>query len=318
MSSLVNSKHHFCFDGKAPLRLDVFLSTQDLSITRSQVQKLLEEDKIRVNGKKAKAAYKLRVGDEVEVEIPPPQSVSTQAENIPLEILYQDKHLAFVFKPAGMVVHASAGHSRGTLVNALLHHLKDLSGIGGELRPGIVHRLDKDTSGILLVAKNNQSHARLVQMFQERKIQKTYLALAYGQFKSDKGLIENKLGRSRGDRKKISSRTSHGKEAKTSYEVLERFPHMALLKVMLHTGRTHQIRVHLAESGHPVVGDAVYGGKQWLGKLNAPLQALVKKANRQMLHAYQLELQHPISEKKMKQTAELPQDFQEILSLSRK
>ncbi len=318
MSTLVNQIHSITVSPSTESsRIDVFLSRQNLGIARSQIQKLLEDDFVVVNGKKVKAAYKVRVGDLIEVKIPSPQTIEAKPEKIPLEILYQDKHLALINKPAGLVVHASAGHQQGTLVNALLYHLKDLSGIGGSLRPGIVHRLDKDTSGIMLVAKNNQAHSDLVRMFQHREIQKTYLALAYGVFKNDSGMIENKLGRSKGDRKKISSKTSRGKEAKTSYQVLERFSHMALLEVTPHTGRTHQIRVHLAESGHPIVGDPVYGGKQWLGKLDAKLQGLIKKSNRQMLHAFRLELIHPISEKKLKYEAELSEDFKAILKISR-
>ncbi len=318
MPFVVNPKHSLKVLKGVSERIDLYLSKQTLNLTRSQVQRLVEEGSVRVNQKQVKTSYKLREGDEIEIEIPAPTSVASKPENIPLEILYQDKDLALVNKAAGLVVHASAGHTEGTLVNALLYHLKDLSGIGGELRPGIVHRLDKDTSGIMLIAKNNPTHAQLVRMFQERQIQKTYLALAYGIFKKDSGVIENKLGRSKGDRKKISSKTAHGKEAKTSYQVLERFSCFSLLEVKPYTGRTHQIRVHLAEAGHPIVGDPVYGSKQWTSKLNATLQALVKKTNRQMLHAYQLELQHPIIEKKIKQKAELPADFKEILNLSRK
>lgn len=317
MSALVNQFLQVAKDSEG-LRIDIFLSRQNLGLTRNQIQKLLEKGQIRVKGEKIKTSYKLRVGDQIEIEISSPEKIEAKPENIPLEVLYQDKHLAFVNKPAGIVVHAAAGHSSGTLVNALLYHLKDLSGIGGELRPGIVHRLDKDTSGIMLVAKNNQAHAELVRLFQQRAIQKTYLALAYGSFKKDSGLIESKLGRSRGDRKKISSRTFRGKEAKTSYQVLEHFQQMALLEVKPHTGRTHQIRVHLAESGHPVVGDPVYGGKQWLHKLSPALQALVKKSDRQMLHAFRLELIHPVSGKKLKFEAALPGDFQEILEFLRR
>lgn len=320
MSIVVIPKHSMTIPQGVNERIDSYLSNknlgQNLRMTRSQVQRLVEEGSVRVNQKKVKTSYKLREGDEVEVEIPAPTPVAAKAENIPLEILYQDKDLALINKAAGLVVHASAGHAEGTLVNALLYHLKDLSGIGGELRPGIVHRLDKDTSGIMLIAKNNPTHAQLVQMFQERQIQKTYYALAYGIFKKDSGVIENKLGRSRGDRKKISSKTAHGKEAKTSYRVLERFAHFSLLEVKPYTGRTHQIRVHLAEAGHPIVGDPVYGSKQWANKLSAPLQVLVKKANRQMLHAQQLEFIHPISQKKMKQSVDLPLDFKEILKLA--
>ncbi len=319
MSSLVEKNHQIIVSPAAkPDRLDVFVSREKPELSRSQIQRYLEEGLLRVNQKQVKSSYKIRPGDVIDIEVPVPRELEAKAENIPLEILYQDKHLALVNKPAGMVVHASPGHADKTLVNALLYHLSDLSGIGGALRPGIVHRLDKDTSGIMLVAKNNESHSQLVRMFQNREIHKTYFALAYGNFKNDKGLIQNKLGRSRGDRKKISSRTARGKEATTSYQVRERFHHMALLEVSPLTGRTHQIRVHLAESGHPIVGDPVYGGKQWLGKLSKPLQDLLKQTNRQMLHAWKLEFVHPILHKKMKSEADLPEDFQEIIKLLRK
>jgi len=319
VSDLVAQHYSFKISPDMPSgRLDLFMARQNLGLTRNQIQKLLEAGHIKLNGHEAKAAYKIRVGDCIEIEIPAPASLETKPEAIPLEILYQDKHVALIDKPAGLVVHASAGHSEGTLVNALLYHLKDLSGIGGKLRPGIVHRLDKDTSGIMLVAKNNRAHAELVRMFQNREIQKTYLALAYGSFKQDSGMMQNKLGRSRGNRKKISSKTQQGKEAKTSFKVLKRFSNMALLEVKPHTGRTHQIRVHLAESGHPVVGDAVYGGRQWIHKLSPALQGLVQKIKRQMLHAQRLEFVHPVSGKKIKGEASLPSDFQKILQEAQK
>lgn len=319
MSDLVNQSYQFKVNPESTAcRIDVFLSQQNLGITRSHIQKLLEEDAVKVNGKKVKAAYKVKVNDVIELEIPSPQKIEAEPENIPIEILYQDKALAVINKPPGLVVHASAGHEKGTLVNALLFHLKDLSGIGGALRPGIVHRLDKDTSGIMLIAKNNQAHAELVRMFQNREIKKTYQALCYGTFKQDEGIVENKLGRSQGDRKKISSHTLHGKDAKTTYRVTERFPHMALVEAQPLTGRTHQIRVHFTELGHPIVGDPTYGGRHWVSKLEPVLQKMVKESNRQMLHAFRLELVHPITGKKLKFEADVPKDFEKILKTAKK
>jgi len=300
-----------------PTRIDIYLTQINLGFSRSQIQKMLKEGRIRFENRPLNTSHKLKGGEKIEISIFAPEPLKARPEAIPLQILYEDKDLALINKPAGLVVHAAAGHSKGTLVNALLHHLKNLSGIGGVLRPGIVHRLDKDTSGIMVVAKHNEAHRILTQSFQDRKIHKKYLALAYGVFKQDHGKIQSSLGRSISDRKKISSKTKRGKEAVTEFKVVERFHHFALLEVHPLTGRTHQIRAHLTELGHPIVGDPVYGGKQWQKKLKGDLQEKILNTSRQMLHAWELEFTHPLKNKKIKQRADLPSDFEEILKLAR-
>jgi 23S rRNA pseudouridine1911/1915/1917 synthase len=300
-------------EGAVPLRLDLYLVQQNLNLSRSQIQKLADAGKIWVNEKPARVSYKVHPGDKIAIQIPPPKIISAQPESIPLKILYEDKHIAVVNKPAGLAVHAAPSYQGSTLVNALLFHLKDLSGIGGELRPGIVHRLDKGTSGLMLVAKSNEAHVELTRQFQDRLIEKTYWALAYGTFKNDSGSIENRLGRSRGNRKKFSSRTRKGREAKTFYRVLKRYDLITLLEVKPFTGRTHQIRVHLAESGHPVVGDPLYGGRQWVQKLSPSVQEEVSQLNHQALHAWKLKFKHPITKKEMEFEVEVPEDVKKIV-----
>ncbi len=298
-----------------PIRLDSYLTSQDLKLTRSQIQKLIEAGHILVNGKVSRVSQKVHAGDEIFIQIPPERPLQAQAENIPISILFEDQHLAVINKPAELVVHASAGHASGTLVNALLYHLKKLSQVGGDLRPGIVHRLDKGTSGVMLIAKNNEIHFELARQFHDRKVQKTYLALAYGRFKKNEGEIQSRLGRSRGDRKKISSKTRNGREAKTFYKILKQYENMAFVEVKPYTGRTHQIRVHLAEAGHPVVGDPLYGGKQWIQKLSPSLQEVVRKLDHQALHAWKLKFTHPVTKKEMEIEAALPPEFQKIFDL---
>jgi 23S rRNA pseudouridine1911/1915/1917 synthase len=300
---------------QSPVRLDRYLVDQNDSYTRSQIQRWIMEGNVSVKGRPMKAAYVVQPGDEIQVRIPPPRELKARPEAIPLEILYEDKHLAVVNKPAHLVVHAAGHRTEGTLVNALLYHLKDLSQVGDALRPGIVHRLDKGTSGVMIVAKSSEAHFELSRQFHDREISKTYLALAYGTFKQDQGTIETRLGRSRGNRKKISSRTRKGREAKTSFKVLKRYPSMALLEVRPYTGRTHQIRVHLAESGHPVMGYPLYGGKQWMEKLSGEVREKVKVLDHQALHAWKIELKHPITNKKLSFEAELPDDLKNVLKV---
>jgi len=255
-------------------RLDHFLSQQkQLGLTRSQVQRLIDDGFIEVNNEVPKASYKIKANDRVAVTIPAPKELKVKPEKIPLEIIYEDSDLIVVNKPRGMVMHPAAGNYTGTLVNALLYHCKDLSGIGGVLRPGIVHRLDKDTSGVVVVAKNDMTHQLLAKQFKNRKIAKQYLALVHGVIKQDEGTIEKMIGRHPKHRKKMAVMEgtrgpfdraqgklgTKGREAITLYEVKERFKNYTLLELILKTGRTHQIRVHLTSIGHAIVGDPTYG-----------------------------------------------------------
>ncbi|KMP11034.1 RNA pseudouridine synthase [Candidatus Nitromaritima sp. SCGC AAA799-C22] len=289
-------------------RLDVFLSERQDELSRSGVKKLIEQGRISVNGSAAKANYKLKEGDRIVLDIPPPTASEVEAEAIPLKIIYEDDVMLAVDKPAGMVVHPAPGHGSGTLVNALLNHCSDLSGIGGVERPGIVHRLDKDTSGVVLVAKNEKAHRTLARQFKNRDIKKTYLALVRGTVKKTSGVIDAPVGRHKINRKKMVADSERGRQAQTRYEVLETFGHFSYLRLFPKTGRTHQIRVHLASINHPVLGDGLYGGK-----VAAPYQ----KMPRQALHAHQLETAHPVTGKPMIFEAPLPPDIADYLKTYR-
>jgi len=295
-------------------RLDAFLAAAIPELTRAAVQRLIEGGQVLLNGATAKAAVKLRLADQVTVAIPPPEPTAALAEEIPLEILYEDADLVVINKPAGMVVHPGAGNSEGTLVNALLGHCSDLSGIGGELRPGIVHRIDKDTSGILVVAKSDAAHQGLSHQFSEHTVKRIYLALVFGSMKTDTGRIEGVIGRHPVDRKKMSGSARHGKRAVTHWRVQGRYPGVCLLRLRLETGRTHQIRVHLSESGHPLLGDSVYGGSGRLANIKDPvLRNLIKGLGRQALHAKTLGFIHPLSGAYLEFDSELPPDMQAVL-----
>ena len=284
-------------------RLDVRLS-RETGMTRSRVETLIREGRAQVNGAvEKKPGRKVSETDAVSCDVPPPVAVEAQPEDIPLQILYEDDDLAVVVKPCGMVVHPAAGNEDGTLVNALLFHLKNLSGIGGALRPGIVHRLDKDTSGLLLVAKNDATHAALSDALKARTIHKTYRAVARGAFKEPTGVVEAPIGRSPKDRKKMAI-VPDGRYARTEYRVLEPLRSATLVDVNLITGRTHQIRVHFASIGHPLLGDPLYGGK------NQP------PVGRLMLHARRIEFSHPTTGQPMVFEAPEPPEFlQEVEKL---
>lgn len=243
-------------------RIDRYLSGKDIFSSRAFLQKLIKADKVKVNGTPVKASYKLESTDEIEVDYAEPQPLEVQAEDLPLEILYEDGDLIVINKPRGMVVHPAAGNSRGTLVNALLAHCHDLSGIGGVIRPGIVHRLDKDTSGVLVAAKNDRAHLCLAKQLKDHTMIRRYLALVHGRFKEDAGRIDAPIGRHPVQRKKMAV-VAGGKPAITHYRVLEELGGYTLVELRLETGRTHQIRVHMRHIGHPVAGDQVYGrGKE--------------------------------------------------------
>lgn len=286
-------------------RLDIYLMKRGVPLSRSRIQRLIAEEQIRVNGRPAKPSYKVRAGDEIEICIPPPIPLELVPEAVPLTIVYEDEALVVLDKPAGMVVHPAPGHDQGTLVHALLHHCRNLTGIGGRERPGIVHRLDKETSGVMVVAKTDQAHQQLSKQFKLHTIDRRYLALVCGKMEKKSGKIILPIGRDRIDRKKISARTGHPREAETDYLVRERFKSADLLEVYPQTGRTHQIRVHMAHLGHPIVGDKTYGGKLAKG--------FEWHAARQMLHAEELGFMHPTRNEKMLFSARIPPDMEEIL-----
>ncbi len=293
----------------AGIRLDVWLARRLPDLSRSRIQALIRAGHITLNGQTFKEHRKTRAGDAIRVLVPPPADAVPRPEPIPLELLYEDADLIVVNKPAGLVVHPAAGHPSGTLVNALLQHCPDLAGIGGERRPGIVHRLDKDTSGALVAAKNERALAGLAAQFKARQVEKHYLALVWGQPKPSAGAIETLIGRHVRDRKRMSATPRRGRPALTQYATLETFEGLALLRVHIVTGRTHQIRVHLAHRGHPVVGDRQYGPR-------AP-QELPAPAPRQMLHAAELVLTHPATGQRLSLTAPLPADMQALLAALR-
>ncbi len=298
-----------------PGRLDQFVASSIEGMTRSTVQRLMDEGRVTVDGKVEKPSLKLRGGECIVVVVPPPVPALPEAEDIPLEILHEDGDLVVINKPAGMVVHPGAGTPGGTLVNALLAHCDDLSGIGGEIRPGIVHRIDKDTTGVLVVAKNDRSHEGLARQFREHTIKRIYLALVFGSPKTETGRIEGAIGRHPTDRLRMSGKAKHGKHAVTHWKVLARYPGMTLLRLRLETGRTHQIRVHLSEAGHPLVGDEVYGGAGRANDLRDPvLKKLVRELGRQALHAKTLGFIHPASGGYMEFDTELPGDMARIIT----
>lgn len=291
----------------AGMRLDTWLAKANPACSRSRWQQLIRDGHVRVNGAACKPQHKVAAGDKVVYEIPKAEPVAVEPEEIALDVLFEDHDIIVINKPAGLVVHPAPGNYTGTLVNALLHRCRDLEGIGGELRPGIVHRLDKDTSGVMVVAKNERAMQFLVDAFKNREVQKEYLALVAGQMDRRSGTISTLIGRSRGDRKKMSTRpASGGREAVSHYTVEEQFQEAALLRVKLETGRTHQIRVHMAHIGHPIIGDRQYGRA---GNLFG--------ATRQMLHAETLILTHPASGETMTFHAPPPEDMANALKALR-
>ena len=288
----------------AGLRLDKAVA--DLTeLSRGLANEQIKNGQILVNGEAKKAKYAVKEGDIISYEVPEPEVVEYVAEDLPLEIVYQDEDVAVVNKPQGMVVHPSAGHTSGTLVNALMYHIKDLSGINGVLRPGIVHRIDKDTSGLLMIAKNDQAHLALADELKDKKSLRKYWAIVHGNLPNDRGVIEAPIGRSEKDRKKQAV-TAKGKPALTRFQVLERFGDYTLVELQLETGRTHQIRVHMAYIGHPVADDEVYGPRKTL------------KGHGQFLHARTLGFTHPRTGEVLEFTAEAPAIFLETLEKLRK
>ena len=290
-------------------RLDRAVASSLPELSRSRVQALLEAGRVLVDGRPGRAALRLKGGETLEVSVPPPERAVPEPEDLPLSILHQDRDLLVLDKPAGVVVHPAAGHARGTLVNALLHHVSGLSGVGGVLRPGIVHRLDKETSGCLVVAKNDAALQALQRAFQARTVEKTYLALVHGQ-PPQTGRLETLHARHPRDRKRFTGRARTGKPAVTTWRVRTVLHGAALLEVGLETGRTHQIRVHLSEMGHPLLGDALYGGTR---KGDARVKAVQTRLGRQGLHAWRLVFPHPRTGRPVRCEAPVPADLVEAV-----
>ncbi len=307
--------------GVTPQRLDRYLGSHpDLRLSRTKVQKLIVEGHVLVNGRTVESKHLLKGEEKIEISIPPPKPSELAAEDIPLDILYEDDHLAVVNKPAGMVTHPAAGNYTGTLVNALLFHFGGLAGSPGGDRPGIVHRLDKNTSGLLVVARTDETYASLQSAIQRRELVRTYVALICGHMKDESGSIDLPIGRSIRDRKKMTVTDVRSREALTHYRLIDRFRSYDLLEVLLQTGRTHQIRVHFSHQGHPLFGDPEYGGRQkWHRGQFGPERPLGKRLlallDRQALHARKLEFIHPITHEQMSFESELPDDFASVLKL---
>jgi len=294
-------------------RLDIYLAQSEAALSRSQVKYAIEEGDVLVNDKVPKVSQHLREGDVIVLTKKPPVEAVAVPQEMPLDIVYEDDAVIVVNKPAGMVVHPAPGNPDKTLVNALLYHCHDLSGIGGVLRPGIVHRLDKDTSGLIVAAKSDDAHRSLSSQFEKHDVHKKYLALVWGDVKGSHGEIVATVGRHPVDRKKMSTKSKRGRGALTLWQVRERFGVVTLLEVEIKTGRTHQIRVHLSDRGYPVVGDAVYGNSAKINTVKDPLlKAKIKEFSRQALHALQLSFIHPQKNERMVFTANMPQDMADL------
>lgn len=299
-------------------RLDIMLVEKVTTLSRSLAQKAINDRKVWVNRKQQKQSYRVSSGDVIEIYIPAPIRLQAEPEDIALEILYEDPWIVVVNKPAGMVVHPACGNYSGTLVNALLYHCKELSGIGGVIRPGIVHRLDKGTSGVLVVAKNDRAHRHLSEQFKKHTVQRTYKALVLGDMQRGSGTIKSLIGRDRANRQKMSAHPKRGREAITHWEVIDNFGDLTMVMARLETGRTHQVRVHLSNLGYPIVGDSVYGSSKRLRMIQfKDVQDILKQIKRPLLHASTLRFTHPEKMMDMFFEVPLPDDFSRVLSLIR-
>jgi 23S rRNA pseudouridine1911/1915/1917 synthase len=303
-------------------RLDRFLAAAQADLSRSRLQQLIREGRVRVNGMRARASHRLRDGDRISVEIEEPQATTLEPEDLPVVLVYEDPDLVVVDKPAGLVVHPGAGVTSGTLVHRLLHRFPEIGGIGGPARPGIVHRLDKETSGLMVIARTARAHRALVEAIRARSVRRGYLALVWGDPRAAEGAVSTRIGRDPTERKRMAVLERGGKEARTRWRVIERFGVAAALEVELETGRTHQIRVHLMHIRHPVVGDPTYGGR---GKklLSLPVgqrnlaQALLLCLRRQALHAGSLQLSHPVTGRALSFQSAVPEDLSRALTMLR-
>lgn len=295
-------------------RLDRFLTEHLPDTSRAQIQRYLRDGCILLNAAQVKGGAKVREEDRISGQIPPPMVSKILPEELPVTFIYQDEHIVVVDKPPGMTVHPAGRTTSGTLVNALLFHVRDLQGVGGVVRPGIVHRLDKGTSGVMVVAKNDLAHEALVSQFKGREVKKIYQALVYGRVEADEGAVTAPMGRHTTDRKRFSLRTRQPKEALTQWQVMERFQGITFVQVSPKTGRTHQIRVHMSSIGHPLVGDPLYTKKRWLDRIeDSHLSTQIKSLGRQALHASLLAFRHPQTGEPMEFTAPMPADMEKIL-----
>lgn len=306
---MVASQQFVITSDDAGQRLDLYLVARLPELSRTRIQQLIDQQQIRVNRRPAHKSARIRCGDTIELDLPPRPRLEVAPEDLPVEVLYADEDMIVVNKPAGMTVHLGAGTARGTLVNALVHRFGTLSSAGGALRPGIVHRLDRGTSGVLLVARNDAAHRRLAQQFQARRVEKTYLALVHGHLKPDTGTIRLPVARDRYRRTRMTTQRRAGREARTDWQVLERLGGFTLVEVKLHTGRTHQIRVHFAAFAHPVVGDTLYGAPR---QPRAGRQ-LLPPLGRNFLHAARIAFEHPGRAQELEFRAPLPEELRRYL-----
>lgn len=288
------------------------------SLSRSRLQALITDGRVRVDGATSRPSAPVRAGQIVDVDVPAPAPAEPRPEPIPLSIVFEDRHLVVLDKPAGLVVHPGAGNAAGTLVNALLHHVRDLSGVGGVLRPGIVHRLDRGTSGLMVVAKDDAAHRALAGQFASRSVGKEYLAVVQGVPSRRTGVIEAAIGRDPRQRKRMSVQARGGRAARSTWELVEALDGAALVRVRIHTGRTHQVRVHLASIGHPVAGDATYGGRRIPGSRRPEAREALLRLGRPALHAASLAFEHPESGERLAFSSPLPPDMAELLETLRK
>jgi len=299
-------------------RLDSFLASRIEAISRTRLQRAIEDGDVLVNNRVVKASYRLRVADQIEIDLPPPAPVELLAEPIPLNIVYEDVDLVVVDKPAGIVVHPGAGIESGTLANALVYHFNELSGVAGRIRPGIVHRIDRETSGLLVVAKNDQAHENLSDQFRDRRIFKMYVALVYGQMAKERGEIEANIGRSSINRTRMAVlKGGAGRPAHTIFQVDRRFQELTLLSVEIKSGRTHQIRVHLSHIGHPVVGDMAYGQGRENTVQDVKTRQRIKSLGRHFLHSSRLAFEHPTSRERMEFSSRLSAELESLLEALR-
>lgn len=310
---MTDTRHATVAAGQAGVRLDRALADLFPDHSRSFLAGLIEQGSVRIDGSVAsKPSRRVDVGQHITIEIPAAVPSGVVSQDIPLTVLFEDEDVVAIDKPPGLVVHPAAGHPDQTLVNALLFHVRDLSGIGGELRPGIVHRLDKDTSGVLLVAKHDEAHRRLAAAWSTDAVRKEYLAIVYGTPGSDRGTVDAPIGRDRRERKRMAV-VSGGRRAVTEYALVQRLRYVSLLRCRLHTGRTHQIRVHMKHLGHPIVGDPLYSGPQWRGIPDKRAQHALAAMRRQALHAARITFVHPRDGRAVVVEAPLPQDMRELL-----